>query len=291
MGTLGGVGVCVRDIPLVPHRGNHYLCLNHFIFPMDILKKELTSIYARQNLSSEHLSTLVVDECRHIVETSAAVEDDCRVITDAATDTCHIFGGAFARLIGMESDRIPFSIHADSGDEDIIYTRIHPEDLVDKRMLEYEFFKLVDKMPSETKCDFRACCRIRIKGCGERYIFADNTTRILRLSPAGMIWLILCTYNLSPCQSHGVGINPVIIDIASGDVAEVALSKKRDQILTPREKEILSLIRDGYPSKIIADRLCISIHTVNRHRQNILEKLSVGNSLEAIMAASAMRLM
>ena len=170
MGTLGGVGVCVRDIPLVPHRGNHYLCLNHFIFPMDILKKELTSIYARQNLSSKHLSTLVVDECRHIVETSAAVEDDCRVITDAATDTCHIFGGAFARLIGMGSDRIPFSLHADSGDEDIIYTRIHPEDLVDKRMLEYEFFKLVDKMPSETKCDFRACCRIRIKGCGEIYL-------------------------------------------------------------------------------------------------------------------------
>ena len=64
----------------------------------------------------------------------------------------------------------------------------------------------------------------------------------------------------------------------------------KKQILSAREKEILRLIMDGKPSKQIADLLNISIHTVNRHRQNILEKLSVGNSVEAIMAAKAMKL-
>ena len=67
--------------------------------------------------------------------------------------------------------------------------------------------------------------------------------------------------------------------------------RRRPHILTSREKEILSLIREGKPSKQIAALLGISIHTVSRHRQNIIEKLSVGNTVEAIMAASLMKLM
>ena len=46
--------------------------------------------------------------------------------------------------------------------------------------------------------------------------------------------------------------------------------------------EILRLIQKGLFSKEIADKLCISIHTVNIHRQNLLRKLGVQNSIEAI---------
>ena len=52
--------------------------------------------------------------------------------------------------------------------------------------------------------------------------------------------------------------------------------------LTNREIEILRLIQKGLLSKEIADKLCISIHTVNIHRQNLLRKLGVQNSIEAI---------
>ena len=52
--------------------------------------------------------------------------------------------------------------------------------------------------------------------------------------------------------------------------------------LTNREIEVLCLIQKGLLSKEIADRLCISIHTVNIHRQNLLRKLGVQNSIEAI---------
>ncbi len=69
------------------------------------------------------------------------------------------------------------------------------------------------------------------------------------------------------------------------------MSKRLLQILTQREKEVLTLIKAGKLSKEIAELLGISLHTVNRHRQNILEKLSVGNSVEAIMAATVMRLL
>jgi len=39
-----------------------------------------------------------------------------------------------------------------------------------------------------------------------------------------------------------------------------------------REMEILKLIESGLGSKEIAEKLFLSVHTVNTHRRNILEK-------------------
>ncbi|MEG0039311.1 MAG: LuxR C-terminal-related transcriptional regulator, partial [Bacteroides sp.] len=57
------------------------------------------------------------------------------------------------------------------------------------------------------------------------------------------------------------------------------------EIISYREKEVLNLIEQGMPSKQIAIKLAISKNTVDRHRQNIMEKLRVGNSMEAIKVA------
>jgi DNA-binding NarL/FixJ family response regulator len=51
-------------------------------------------------------------------------------------------------------------------------------------------------------------------------------------------------------------------------------------VLTPRELEVLKLIAEAHTSKQIADKLFISIKTVDRHRQNILEKLGMRDRVE-----------
>ena len=56
--------------------------------------------------------------------------------------------------------------------------------------------------------------------------------------------------------------------------------------LTDREKEVLLLIRQGFLSKEIADKLQVSIYTVNNHRKSILAKLQVDNAIEAINLAN-----
>ncbi len=45
--------------------------------------------------------------------------------------------------------------------------------------------------------------------------------------------------------------------------------------LTEREREVLRLIAEGLPSKDIAEKLGISVSTVERHRPNIMEKLNL----------------
>jgi DNA-binding NarL/FixJ family response regulator len=51
-------------------------------------------------------------------------------------------------------------------------------------------------------------------------------------------------------------------------------------VLTPRELQVLKLIAEAYSSKQIAQELVISIKTVERHRQNILDKLGMSDRVE-----------
>ncbi len=48
-----------------------------------------------------------------------------------------------------------------------------------------------------------------------------------------------------------------------------------DTGLTQREVEVLKLVAEGYTNKMIADRLFISVKTVERHRANVMAKLDL----------------
>lgn len=64
-----------------------------------------------------------------------------------------------------------------------------------------------------------------------------------------------------------------------------AISTNATVEITGREKEVLSLIASGLSTKEIADRLFISINTVETHRRHLLEKFNVKNSTELIKEA------
>ncbi len=53
-----------------------------------------------------------------------------------------------------------------------------------------------------------------------------------------------------------------------------------EQVLTPREEEVLKLVAEGHSSKEIAELLFISVKTVQRHRANLLQKLGLRDRLE-----------
>jgi DNA-binding CsgD family transcriptional regulator len=67
------------------------------------------------------------------------------------------------------------------------------------------------------------------------------------------------------------------------------VAKKKTSVVssdfTNREREIILLCRDGLMCKEIADRLGISINTVNNHKKNIFLKLGINNTMEMVQYA------
>jgi DNA-binding NarL/FixJ family response regulator len=55
--------------------------------------------------------------------------------------------------------------------------------------------------------------------------------------------------------------------------------------LSERELEIITLIAEGLTNNQIADGLCLSSHTINTHRKNIMAKLGVKNTAGIVMYA------
>lgn len=55
--------------------------------------------------------------------------------------------------------------------------------------------------------------------------------------------------------------------------------------LTPRQREVLTLIAEGLSNQDIADRLDISIRTVERHRENIMRRLNLHSRVELVKYA------
>ncbi|TIM33860.1 MAG: helix-turn-helix transcriptional regulator [Mesorhizobium sp.] len=55
--------------------------------------------------------------------------------------------------------------------------------------------------------------------------------------------------------------------------------------LSPREREVLALLAEGAPNKVIARRLNISVHTAKFHVAAILIKLGAANRTDAIAIA------
>jgi DNA-binding NarL/FixJ family response regulator len=55
-------------------------------------------------------------------------------------------------------------------------------------------------------------------------------------------------------------------------------SRSSWDMITQREREVLKLVGEGYKNKEIADYLCISVKTVEKHRSNIMRKLDVHTS-------------
>jgi DNA-binding NarL/FixJ family response regulator len=66
------------------------------------------------------------------------------------------------------------------------------------------------------------------------------------------------------------------------DVAVRLAEHLGEENVTPRELQVLALIRDGHRNKEIAEKLCISETTVNFHVRNIMEKLRANDRTHAV---------
>lgn len=115
-------------------------------------------------------------------------------------------------------------------------------------------------------------------------------TMAIRTLSAGALGYVLKNSSrqvlLAALQS--VAVKKCYIDPALNRQAIIAaLRVKNDstEILTPRERQILKLIADGFTNRLIGERLCISVKTVETHRLNVMRKLNVHKVTELLVCA------
>lgn len=256
-----------------------------------MIKQNVASILndelLKQPFSIDKVESAILSEYQQIAYGYSKIENSIAVLSDLKSDKSYIYNGGFAEILGIAEKNSSKII--DSIWEEDIFSRIHPDDLAKKHLLELQFFHLLKTISVDERSDYQIVSKMQMKDQSDKYIPTQHRMFYVSSCPSGNLWLALCLYNYSYEHPDYEVSNGTIINSATGNTIE-ADKNNCDNILSSREKEILLLIEKGRMSKDIATALSISINTVNRHRQNILEKLRVKNSLEACRVAKLMKL-
>ena len=120
----------------------------------------------------------------------------------------------------------------------------------------------------------------------------DDSTLVKQILRAGARGYVLKNADWQTITKaiHGVMEGEQVVDeTIQKMLLQETLTGQRRSIyevpITKREKEILKLIAAGLSSQEIADKLFISIRTVETHRQNLNQKLDIKNTAGLVMEA------
>ncbi|MBR6126138.1 response regulator transcription factor [bacterium] len=95
------------------------------------------------------------------------------------------------------------------------------------------------------------------------------------------LYNLICTVN-----EGSIWIDPRITKVVQKTFYKAEPKEKEDFNLTPREKEVLDLLVQGFSNTEISDRLIVSPCTAKAHVCNILNKLSVTDRVQAAVKAT-----
>ena len=157
--------------------------------------------------------------------------------------------------------------------------------------MEYKIFQKTFSMSPGERLKYRGRCRLRMMNEKGVYQYIDNLVQIMQNTPAGNVWLIFCLYSYLPTNGRNKAFMHDNPDGTWGSRNIIPFGRAPQYPFRTRKGKYCAAYGKGLSSKEIAATLYISVNTVNRHRQNILEKLSVGNSIEACRAAELMKLL
>lgn len=246
---------------------------------------EYARLLARQDFDNIRLDYTLLENHKTTLRQLARVGNSGITVFDMHRRE-HVFTSYnFADLFGYDM------VQVERSDVEYFDSRVHPDDLLALTRNGIQLMKLFLDMPVAERPNYKLINEYRIRNAEERYVRVIEQHQVLELAPNGNLWLTLGIIDLSPNQEPYEGVKSQIINYKTGKIHPFPESPDATETavtLTKREKEVLQLVKEGLLSKEISERLSISIHTVNTHRQRILQKLGADNSIEA--AAYAARL-
>jgi DNA-binding CsgD family transcriptional regulator len=178
---------------------------------------------------------------------------------------------------------------------------MHPEDL--RGFISFAETSTINATPwheSKEKAVHECCSRI--KHSGGKWMWINQKVIVLSVTPDRHIDLALLLFDdctdekKAELNQHASLVeksrkNSKLLQLLAPVTSkqtkkeEILIASQDHPSLTPREKEVMQLVSQGFSSKEIAGKLFISRHTVESHRKHILHKLSVKNAPQMVHQA------
>ena len=202
----------------------------------------------------------------------------------------HVFASYnFTSLFGYDLEKI------ESGGNEFFNSKVHPDDFIAILKSSIRIFEYFLSVSKEQRINLKAINEYRVLNGNNQYVRVIEQHQVLELDRKGNVWLSLGVVDISPNQDSSTLTRTQVLNFKTGQLIKLPVEKTTANNptieLSSREKEVLVMVKEGLLSKEISEKLYISVHTVNTHRQRILEKLNANNSQEAIKYASALGLL
>lgn len=212
----------------------------------------------------------------------AHIENVLIVVSDMADGTSHIVAGGFASNLDIGDYQ-----HENSIWENRILSLMSADEQERKYIAELRFFHFLRHLPKSKKTDYYLVSQLRFRFAdGDIHDVLHRMYYIFDESGENVRYAI-CIYGPISFDFKGKSF---AVNSITGIKEELTISAN-DTILSRRECQVLAMIDTGMRSAEIAGQLNISIHTVSRHRQEIIGKLQVRNTHEACRVAKSMGLL
>jgi len=257
------------------------MAINNHRSATDIRDKLDIKLFS-QPFSGRSGARLELKEAKAIAQRYATLENTISVLSDLESRKSYLYTGGVADQLGFQPTRTEIN----SIWEDELLNRVHPDDLQKKYRLEFRFFQLLKSIEPIERTNYSLITKLRIKNQNGKYIAIKHRLLYLSSTGNGNVSLALCLYDIVYDYPGFDVPDGLIINTATGAIIDSEQGTFED-ILSAREVQVLHLIHMGLRSKEIAAQLSLSLHTVNRHRQNIFQKLNVDNAMEACRLAQA----
>ncbi|MFC7345895.1 response regulator transcription factor [Chryseobacterium zhengzhouense] len=245
---------------------------------MKPIQSDLNNQLLQQNFVSEtKTEKWQLEKCQIMAKNFVELENGIAILSDLKNNKSYIYSGKIADELNVFQNKK--SIEIESIWEDELFDILEADDVLQKHILELQFFQFIKTVPFEKQKDFSVVSRLRISGkqkslIHKMFYFSDPYHKNVEFA--------LCLYHFDFFMV--ANYTGMIINNSDGEIIRHTEVENSD-FLSSREKEILRMIQLGKKSKEIAGLLFISVNTVNRHRQNILEKMRVSNTTEACTMA------
>jgi DNA-binding CsgD family transcriptional regulator len=244
------------------------------------LFKEYMALLDEQVFNPEDLDYRILDYHLPLLERIDVVDSGCISVFDLYKRNHAYYSPKYKSLLGWDPER---------ASEDMNYTNsmIHPDDMIPLMKAGLYYIRLGFSLPDKRESrHYKTIFEYRVKGRDNEYVRVIEQQVPLEFDASGNVWLALSMLDLSPDRDISAPFKGRLKNQVTGELfyfpPDDDPSIVKEAELTSREKEILQLIARGLISKQIADKLYISVNTVNTHRQRIIEKLNVSNTYEAI---------